>query len=93
MQKRIIQIICLTIGFSQNTIATVSTTSVSECPGVILCHSGDTSKQTRTASEEDEKASQCYFNAGDREMGNIASNAMIRCKTMYGSINPTIRKN
>jgi len=77
---------------SQNIIADVSTKSASDCPGVIICHSGDKSKQTLNAYLEDQKAYECYRKFGDTEMSKIAGSAMTQCQTMYGSINPTIRK-
>ena len=51
-----------------------------------------TKKRTLTAYTEDQKAYQCYSRAGDTEMSKIAGKAMTLCQTMYGSINPTIRK-
>lgn len=93
MQKKIIQLICLSIGFSQSINAANPTTSPSECPGVILCHTGDNSKKTLTAYTEDQNAYQCYSRSGDTEMSKVAGKAMTLCQTMYGSINPTIRKN
>jgi hypothetical protein len=92
MQKRIIQIIAICLGFSQGIYAATEPSSLSDCPGVILCTSGDNSKRTLTAYEEDQRAYQCYSRFGDTQMSKIAGQAMTNCQTMYGSINPTIRK-
>lgn len=89
MQKKIIQIIYLSVSFSQNIYAA----NPEVCPDIILCRTGDNSKQTYTAYEQDQKAYQCYHKSGDSNMAKIAGNEMTRCQTMYGSINPTIRKN
>jgi hypothetical protein len=93
MKKRIIQIICLSACFNQSNLATASTANISECQDVIICHSGDKSKQVLNAYLENQKAYECYRKFGDTEMSKIAGNAMTQCQTMYGSINPTIRKN
>lgn len=69
-----------------------TTTYVSVCPEVIVCGTGDTSKQTYAAYLNNQKAYQCYYKYGDNEMSKIAGNAMTRCQTMYGTLNPTIRK-
>ena len=55
-------------------------------------NTSDNSKQTYTAYEQNQKAYQCYYKFGDANMTKIAGSEMIRCQTMYGSINPTIRE-
>lgn len=62
-----------------------------QCPDIIVCGTGDTSKETYATYLYDQKAYQCYYKLGDVEMAKIASSAATRCLTMYGSINPIIR--
>ena len=94
MKSKIVQIIGLCLGLCQGIYsATNEPTNLADCPGVILCTSGDNSKRTLTAYEEDQRAYQCYSKFGDTQMRKIAGQAMTSCQTMYGSINPTIRKN
>lgn len=82
---------CLALSFSQ-TIYAAASESINSCPDVIICRMGDNSKQTYTAYEQNQKAYQCYFKYGDASMAKLAGNEMTRCQTMYGSINPIIRK-
>lgn len=91
MQKRIFQFIYFSLCFSQSIYAAGHET-INSCPDVILCRTGDNSKQTYTAYEQNQKAYQCYYKFGDASMAKIAGNEMVRCQTMYGSINPTFRK-
>ncbi|HLX54390.1 MAG TPA: hypothetical protein VKR58_10635 [Aquella sp.] len=92
MKKRILFICLLVSANYYINAANNNISTVSDCPGVIICHSGDKSKQTLNAYLEDQKAYECYRKFGDTEMSKIAGKAMTQCQTMYGSINPIIRK-
>ncbi|MCE3268347.1 MAG: hypothetical protein K0R49_599 [Burkholderiales bacterium] len=92
--KKFIIFICFVAGFSQNTNADDSKiTSVTNCPGVIICRNNDNSKQAATAYEENQKTYQCYSKFGDTQMRDIAAKAMTECQVINSSINPVIRNN
>ncbi len=94
MQKKIVQIMYLFTCFYPHTYAIESeATQINSCPEIILCKSSDNSKQTHIAYTQDQKSYQCYYKFGDVDMAKIAGKAMTLCQTMYGSINPTTRKN
>jgi hypothetical protein len=94
MQKKISLIILISVLLVNiaDAAAPKSPNDSSYCHGVIACGTGDSAKQTAAASIYNQEAYECYYKTGDLEMAKIASNATTRCQTMYGSLNPTIRK-
>ena len=92
LQCRIMQktIVCLII-LTNNILAVESSPLQKQCPDVIICGTSDSSKQTDFAANHNQAAYQCYYQTGDEEMAKLAGYNSIRCKTMYGSLNPTIK--
>lgn len=90
MQNKLLFLLPTTFFILSQAIA--ETNQANTCQAVILCKSGDTSKQTYTAYLENQKAYTCYYKSGDTAMAKIAGEAMTTCQTMYGSINPILRK-